>query len=583
MYRHIRRGAVGFSLVELLVTIVIAAIAFAAIVPLFVSANQKNAADLFRQTALNTAQDRIEKIRALDYASITQANLGSTAFLESSPGKQDGPFGSTATIGTGGSLRTFSVVYGVDTTHASYKVVTLTVAWTAPPAPVKPVVVQTIIYRQYAGPTLASFYVTPFVSDAGVIDNSSTIITLSALPTRQWLGGSTASVQFIVYGIGGIAVDSKTVTYATDGSAGYGTTYGVTSGTFWWKWDSTGLADGIYSVSATGYSGSFFGPTERFYFKIQRGNELAAPQNLTASPGKTSVTLDWSAVAAPAGGYRIYRLNSGTDAWDLIGTVVGQATTTYTDSQPPLTANTSYQYRVCGLDSSLPPNEGLRATVTTRTTNSGVTFPTAPQTLTARGDYPGAGVIELTWYQPASWGSAGQDYLIEKSSDGTTGWTTVGSAVPYNASPFPATGPFVYDYSAGSGVTLYFRVTARAAGGVAGGVSSTVSASTLASTYRGSLTLTNTSPGNGQGNDVYVWVQMVSSAMYFNTSGDSFAAAQKPAGAHILAGLTAVFANLPNGGYNVWVSTTSSYSDAGQSPQTSATISNAPAFANVHR
>jgi Tfp pilus assembly protein PilE len=573
MKRHCRRlrsGQAGDTLVELLVTMIIALIVFVALVPLFVGAQGKNSADLFRQTALNTAQDRIEKIRALDYGSITTTNLNNSSFVS-------GTFGPTATIGTGGALRTFNVVYSVtDTT--TYKVVSVTVTWTAPPAPVKPVVAQTVIYRQYAGPTLASFYVTPSVNDSGLIGNASlTTVKLSALPTTQWLGGNTASVQFTVFDGGGTTVDSETASYTTDGSPGYGTTHGVTSDTFWWNWDTTGAADGTYSVSATGFSGSYFGPTERFYFKIQRGNSLAAPQNLTATAGQTSVTLTWSAVPN-ATKYNVYRRQSSGDPWVLTGTAVGQATTTYQDNGP-LTPDTNYQYKVVGVDSA--SNEGLEATVTTKTTNSGVTLPSAPQNLVAAGDQPSAGVIELSWLQPATWGSQAQDYLIEMSPNGTSNWTTV-NTMPYNSPPYPdSTQNYIYDYTAGSGVTLYFRVTARAVGGVAGGVSNVASASTAAATYKGPLTLTNTTNGNNK--DVWVWVQSVSSGSYYDTFGNSYTAANKPAGVDVPSKSgTAVFASLPNGAYNVWVSGSSSYGGAGTSPQTSATINNAPAAANVH-
>lgn len=565
-------SACGFTLVELLITIVIAGIVFAAMVPLFVGAVQKNTADLFRQTALNTAQDRIEKIRALDYGSITQANLNSPTFVS-------GTFGPTIQIGSGTGLRTFNVSYAVNT-FTNYKVVAVSVSWTPPPAPVKTVTVQTVIYRQYAGPTLASFYVTPAVNSSGVIgvgtsltSTPTSMVTLSALPTTPWLGGATASVQFTVSNSGGTAVDSQTVTYASDGSAGYGTAYGVTNNTFWWNWDSTGAPDGIYAVSATGFSGSYFGPTERFYFTIQRGTVLPAPQYLTATPGQYSVTLNWSAVPN-ATKYNIYRSVSGV--WTLIGTAVGPLATTYTDTGP-LTPMTAYQYEVAAVDSA--SNQGAVATVSTTTTGAAVTLPSAPQSLTAVGDMPSPGVIQLQWYQPSNWGSAAQDYLVETSANGTSGWTTV-TTVLYNASPYPALGPFVYNDTVGPGVTAYFRVTARAVGGVAGGVSNAVSATTAPSTYLGPLTLTNTN--NGASKDRWVWVQLVSSSMYYNTSGQSFTAALRPAGVDVPPkNGTQVFSNLPNGTYNIWVSPSSSFSDAGSNPQTSATINNAPAAADI--
>ena len=51
MKTHARRGEAGFSFVELLVTIIIAGIAFAAMVPLFVQAQQQTSADQVRNVA----------------------------------------------------------------------------------------------------------------------------------------------------------------------------------------------------------------------------------------------------------------------------------------------------------------------------------------------------------------------------------------------------------------------------------------------------------------------------------------------------------------------------------------------------
>jgi len=78
-----RSQARGFSLVELMVTIVLAGIVFAAMVPVFVGAQQKASGDQMRNTALNLAQDRVEKIRQLPFdqacdASQIASQLGSS-------------------------------------------------------------------------------------------------------------------------------------------------------------------------------------------------------------------------------------------------------------------------------------------------------------------------------------------------------------------------------------------------------------------------------------------------------------------------------------------------------------------------
>jgi prepilin-type N-terminal cleavage/methylation domain-containing protein len=65
----------GFSLVELLVTIVLAGIVFAGMIPFFANALKRTSGDDMRNTAANIAQDRIEQVRLLSYASVTQANL----------------------------------------------------------------------------------------------------------------------------------------------------------------------------------------------------------------------------------------------------------------------------------------------------------------------------------------------------------------------------------------------------------------------------------------------------------------------------------------------------------------------------
>jgi len=132
----------GFSLVELLVTIVLAGIVFAALVPVFVSAQKASAGDRSRNTATNIAQDRIEKIRLLAFDQIVNdsSHLQSDTFA-------GGQFGSTST--PAGSGKTYSVTYSVEnvpsTGAVNYKRVSVTVSWTAPPTPVMPVTMTTIV------------------------------------------------------------------------------------------------------------------------------------------------------------------------------------------------------------------------------------------------------------------------------------------------------------------------------------------------------------------------------------------------------------------------------------------------------
>ena len=133
MNSHARRGEAGFSFVELLVTIIIAGVAFAAMVPLFVTAQSKNSADNLRIVVTNLAQDKIEKMRQLPYGSISVDNLESSAFA-------GGQFGTTQSISSGSGSRTITLSYTVESYPAGsqgltsqYKVVSVTATWTAPP------------------------------------------------------------------------------------------------------------------------------------------------------------------------------------------------------------------------------------------------------------------------------------------------------------------------------------------------------------------------------------------------------------------------------------------------------------------
>ena len=101
-----RRGNGGFSLVELLVTVVLAGIIFLAMVPLFVSVLKKTSTDTRRVVATNLAQARVERAKMLAYADITQANLNSATFAAGqfntsfTPAKGGLPYTITTTVTT---------------------------------------------------------------------------------------------------------------------------------------------------------------------------------------------------------------------------------------------------------------------------------------------------------------------------------------------------------------------------------------------------------------------------------------------------------------------------------------------------
>lgn len=113
----------GFSMVELLVTIVLAGIIFAAMVPLFATALKRTSADNERNDAQTIAVDRIEQVRLLNYADITAANLNYAPSPAANP-FGDGRFGPAYTL-TGGAV--YDIHYDVTALGNKSETVTVTV------------------------------------------------------------------------------------------------------------------------------------------------------------------------------------------------------------------------------------------------------------------------------------------------------------------------------------------------------------------------------------------------------------------------------------------------------------------------
>ena len=118
-----RRGNGGFSLVELLVTVVLAGIIFLAMVPLFVSVLKKSSTDTRRVVATNLAQARVDKVKMLAYADITPDNLNSATFAA-------GQFNTSFTPAKGGQPYTITTTVTTPTPTAAppYKTISVTVS-----------------------------------------------------------------------------------------------------------------------------------------------------------------------------------------------------------------------------------------------------------------------------------------------------------------------------------------------------------------------------------------------------------------------------------------------------------------------
>jgi prepilin-type N-terminal cleavage/methylation domain-containing protein len=105
----------GFSFIELLVTLIIAGVVFAALLPFFANALSRTSEDEVRVDANTIAQDRLEQIRLLPFTQITEPNLRlSPTPTPTSSQFGDGRFGPTYSLY--GEGRPYSVQYYVTPT-----------------------------------------------------------------------------------------------------------------------------------------------------------------------------------------------------------------------------------------------------------------------------------------------------------------------------------------------------------------------------------------------------------------------------------------------------------------------------------
>ena len=428
-----RRPARGFSLVELLVTIVIAGLAFAALVPVMVQAINTGSGDRMRVLAVNAAQDRIEKIRQIDFDQITVANLSSTGFYF-------GQFGPTWTEMTAAGTRSFNVAYSVVDKQVSatdvriaYKVVKITVDWTGRPTPIKPVVLSTMVYRQYAGPQIVDFSVAPYDATQDWITSSTVDLTATInaadIPSMEpvTVGASTLKgrVEFTISSAAGTAYPKVTVYYDAAHPATYTTQWLAPGG--------AGVADGYYNFKAVAYSATYYpGNTWQFSKRIESGPP-AAVTNLTsqAMHGVAQVILSWTgSVSGDLDHYVVLRtLGAQTDT---VAASLPKGTPGFTDTDATgLVADENYTYTVRAVDQL---GNFTDASV-------GVTWivpPTPPdpaQNLKGAQGSPSVAAAVLSWDPPAAITDPILGYQVYAAGNGTTPVATVTSTtatIPQN-------------------------------------------------------------------------------------------------------------------------------------------------------
>lgn len=531
-----RHASRGFSFVELLVTIVIAAIVFAAMVPLFAGAQQKASGDQMRNIALNVAQDRIEKIRALSYSQIDakKATPNTTPNLYN-PSWMGGQFGPsyTATSGAGGS-KVFTVDYTVTEVGSGttvYKKVDVDVYWTAPPTPVKHAKLTTFVAKQYAGPQTTNLGLSP-MENAGNITGKPVVMTVTVAPadvnSMAVNGSSKGKVVFYVFSaVNGMQVTTYTV---NTGDAG-----NTVAGTYRASWDAATAADGDYSFRAQAYSTS--GDPGNIWQRTAKLLTTNAPPKVTGvttSPGDGRVTLNWAACAATDFDY--YEVWMGTAPGAETNLGLGQLTAN-SYIKTGLVNDDTYYFVIYAVDVDGNKSPASDEVGGTPTSMPGVNRPSTPGSFAAVAAGNTAALAWTTSTQDGTSTLAG--YYIYRD-----GSATAFATVDAGATSWADTIGWI--------TTHTYMIRAYNAAGRKSIGSATLSVTTSTATTH-TLTVNNTNTSNA----ISVWVQSTTSPFLWwigNGGSASTSSAAKPGGYSISKKKSATWVALPYDTYTVTTS-----------------------------
>ncbi len=210
----------------------------------------------------------------------------------------------------------------------------------------------------------------------------------------------------------------------------------------------------------------------------------AVPTGLAATPGDTTVSLNWNA-SARASYYQVWRSPSSGDGYVHIFDT-GDTSTLDTN----LVDGTPYFYVVAAVNSSGSSVFSNEATATPFHSN---TKPTAPNDIFAT---PGDTQVNL-WWTP-SWGAS--SYTLSRATAGMG---------PYTVIPTPAGATSFVDTGLTNGVQYFYEVSASNAYGTS--ANSNVANATPSAVYGAPKNL-HAYPGNGQA--TLVWQAVPSSAGY---------------------------------------------------------------------
>ncbi len=387
----------GFTLVEVMVTMLVLLVGIAGAVTLIDGANAVTVKTKQREAATNLQRELIEGARAVQYEQLTSNGLRSA--LQGRPGLADSAPGGSWTIERRGTV--FTVTTGVCTVddprdgtgdHGSgtfcgdqtagsddnapddFKRVTVDLAWT---------------YRGVASSSRQATIVTNPSSNLGP-----EVVSLERDPDDEMIVTDIASIEFTAT----TATPAEAVRFLVDGAVAE--TAEPTGFTAEFDWAiGADVLDGTYVITATALNhGGLTGPSRSLTVRLNRH----APAAVTGLVGgwnatRDGVDLEWNQnEESDIVGYRVYR-RTGAGAWTKVCDTAPAVTDCHDASHTEPWAS-SYEYYAVALDEISDsgtkregaPSDSLFAAPTDNA-------PNPPATLT--GSLVGGG-YQLDWTEP---------------------------------------------------------------------------------------------------------------------------------------------------------------------------------------
>ncbi|MDQ3928487.1 MAG: fibronectin type III domain-containing protein, partial [Chloroflexota bacterium] len=308
---------------------------------------------------------------------------------------------------------------------------------------------------------------------------------------------STATLPAAPTGLTATAVSSSRVDLSWTDNASNEDSYTVErslDGTTGWT-----VLTGTLAANTNSYADTSVNPATKYYYRVKASNAggdsaysntastttpdvaPAAPSGLTATAVSSSrIDLRWTDNSTNEDSFVLER--STASSFGTIDKTVTLAanTTSYADST--VAASTTYYYRVKATNAA--GSSGYSNTASATTPAATPTAPAAPSGLTATA--ASSSKIDLSWTDNAS---NEDSYTVERSLDGSTGWTVLTGTLAANTNSYA-------DTSVSPATKYYYRVKASNSGGDSA-YSSTASATTTSALPAAPSNLTAQVAGTG--------------------------------------------------------------------------------------